>query len=82
LRCHFAAAALTLLAASHAIRQYLPGHRRQPLSEILAGWRDFLPDHFVLPHPSWRTTHWERRNPWFAAELLPELPARLAAALQ
>ena len=25
----------------------------------------------ALPHPSWRTIGWERRNPWFEAELLP-----------
>jgi uracil-DNA glycosylase len=30
-----------------------------------------------LPHPSWRTTGWQRRNPWFEAELLPELRARV-----
>ncbi len=26
-----------------------------------------------LPHPSWRNTAWLRRNPWFEADLLPEL---------
>lgn len=82
LRRHFAAIGLTLLVGSCAIRHYLPERRRQPLGDILAGWRDFLPDRFVLPHPSWRTTHWERAQPWFAAELLPELRARVAAALQ
>ena len=78
---HFGAVGLTLLVGSHAIRYYLPERRRQSLSEILAGWREFLPDRFVLPHPSWRTTHWERTHPWFAAELLPELRARVAAVL-
>jgi uracil-DNA glycosylase len=63
LRPHFADIGLTLLVGSHAIRHYLPERRRQSLSEIIAGWRDFLPDTFVLPHPSWRTTHWERTNP-------------------
>ena len=79
---YFGAVGLTLLVGSHAIRHYLPERRRQPLFEILAGWRELLPERFVLPHPSWRTTHWERRHPWFAAELLPELRARVAAALR
>ena len=79
---HFAAVGLTLLVGSHAIRHYLPERRRQSLSEILAGWREFLPHSSVLPHPSWRTTHWERTHPWFAAELLPELRVRVAAALR
>jgi uracil-DNA glycosylase len=79
---HFGAVKLILLVGSHAIRYYLPERRRQPLAEILVGWCEFLPDRFVLPHPSWRTTHWERTHPWFAAELLPELRARVAAALR
>ncbi len=82
LRRHFAAVGLTLLVGSYAIRHYRPERRRQSLSKILAGWCEFLPDIFALPHPSWRTTHWERTNPWFAVELLPELRARIAAALQ
>jgi uracil-DNA glycosylase len=82
LRPYFADVRLTLLVGGYAIRHYVPEQRRQSLSEILAGWRDFLPESFVLPHPSWRTTHWERAHPWFAAELLPELRARVAAQLR
>jgi uracil-DNA glycosylase len=26
-----------------------------------------------LPHPSWRNSGWIKKNPWFEAELLPEL---------
>ena len=81
LRPHFAAAGLTLLVGGYAIRYYLPQSRRATLGEMAARWRDFLPKHFVLPHPSWRTTAWERKNPWFAAEALPELKARAAALL-
>jgi uracil-DNA glycosylase len=42
LRPHFAGVGLTLLVGSYAIRHYLP-ERRQPLAEIIAGWRDLLP---------------------------------------
>ena len=34
-----------------------------------------------LPHPSWRTAGWERKNPWFGEELLPELQARVSALM-
>jgi uracil-DNA glycosylase len=78
---HFAAAGLTLLIGGYAIRYYLPQTRREPLGAVTARWRDFLPEFFVLPHPSWRTTAWERNNPWFAAEVLPELRARVSALL-
>jgi uracil-DNA glycosylase len=81
LRPQFREIALTLLVGSYAIRPYLPQIRRQSMSAILARWRDYLPDYFVLPHPSWRTTAWEASNQWFAAELLPELRRRVAGAL-
>ena len=82
LRPQFARVTLTLLVGSYAIRYYLPQTRRQTMSAALARWRDHLPDIFILPHPSWRTTAWERANPWFAAELLPELRKTVAAALR
>ena len=81
LRPHFTEVRLTLLVGSHAIRHYLPQTRRQSMTETLARWRGFLPEYFVLPHPSWRTTAWERANPWFATEVLPQLRAAIAVAL-
>jgi uracil-DNA glycosylase len=44
-------------------------------------FRDHGPAIVPLPHPSWRTTGWERRNPWFAEELLPALRHAVAVAL-
>ena len=41
----------------------------------------FLPAIMPLPHPSWRTIGWERRNPWFEAEILPLLRSRIATLL-
>ena len=81
LRPHFAAASLVLLVGSYAIRRYLPEHRGDSAGAVLRRWREFLPEFFVLPHPSWRTTHWQRSNPWFEAELLPELRRCVGAAL-
>jgi uracil-DNA glycosylase len=79
LRPHFATVGLTLLVGSYSIRYYLPESRRTALGDTVARWREFLPDYFVLPHPSWRTTGWERKNPWFSEEALPELKVRVAA---
>jgi uracil-DNA glycosylase len=80
LRVQFAAIGLTLLVGGYAIRYYLP-ENGATLGAIAARWREFLPEFFVLPHPSWRTTGWERKNPWFAAEALPELKSRVATLL-
>ncbi len=48
----------------------------------VAGWRAHAPAVFPLPHPSWRNTAWLQRNPWFEADLLPALRARVRAVLQ
>jgi uracil-DNA glycosylase len=69
---------LTLLVGSYA--QALALGRGAMTARVL-GFRAHLPRHFVLPHPSWRTTAWERRNPWFAAEVLPALRDAVGAAL-
>ncbi len=69
---------LTLLVGSYAIaHMFGPG----PMSVQVARFRALLPDRCALPHPSWRTIAWERRNPWFAADLLPALRAVLHAEL-
>jgi len=81
LRAHFSVIELTLLVGSYAIDYYLPGPRARSMTEVILRWRDFLPELFVLPHPSWRTTRWLRDNPWFENEALPELRARMAQVL-
>jgi uracil-DNA glycosylase len=71
--------ALTLAVGSYAIGRLIgPG----PMTMHVQDWRRHLPGLLPLPHPSWRTLAWERRNPWFAAELLPELRSRAAGLVQ
>jgi uracil-DNA glycosylase len=68
---------LTLLVGSYAQRLELGRARQTSLTETVRRWREYGPDVIPLPHPSWRNTAWIRRNPWFEAELLPELRARV-----
>jgi uracil-DNA glycosylase len=70
---------LTLLVGSYAINHYL--EPRRSMTETVAAWRRYRPSHLPLPHPSWRTTAWEKKNPWFARDLLPELRRRVAALI-
>jgi uracil-DNA glycosylase len=72
---------LTLLVGRLAQMRYLPDPRGS-MSDAVAHWRDYLPAYVPLPHPSWRTLGWARRNPWFEAEMLPELRARIADILR
>jgi uracil-DNA glycosylase len=76
---HWPKVELTLLVGSYAIQYYLRDGARGGMGETVRRFRDFLPRYLPLPHPSWRTTTWEKRNPWFAAEVLPELRRWVAA---
>ena len=51
------------------------------LRHRVRGYRDYLPRRFPLPHPSWRTAHWERQHPWFTEQVLPALRRAVAGAL-
>ncbi|MBI1415777.1 MAG: uracil-DNA glycosylase family protein [Limimaricola sp.] len=70
---------LTVLVGGHALRWHL-GARN--VTRTVAGWRDHAPRVFALPHPSWRNTAWLKRNPWFEAELVPALRARVRDVME
>jgi uracil-DNA glycosylase len=70
---------LTLLVGSYAIDHYLKQRKGPSMTATVQAWRDYLPGYLPLPHPSWRTTGWERRNPWFSRDVLPDLRRRIAA---
>jgi uracil-DNA glycosylase len=72
---------LTLLVGSYAIGYYLPEAKGRGMTGTVKAWRDAPHGSFPLPHPSWRTTAWEKNNPWFRRRLLPELRRRVAALL-
>jgi uracil-DNA glycosylase len=71
----FGAVPLTLLVGGAEIRWHLG---RRDVTAAVADWRALTAQGvFPLPHPSWRNTGWLKRNPWFEAELLPDLSARV-----
>ena len=70
---------LIVLAGAYAQRHYLGPAAGRTMTETVAGWRDHAPRIVPLPHPSWRTRAWVKKNPWFETELLPPLRERVAA---
>ena len=73
---------LILLIGSYAQRWHLGAEAtRGGVAATVARWREVGPLYLPLPHPSWRNTGWLNRNPWFAAEVLPVLRARLEELL-
>jgi uracil-DNA glycosylase len=69
---------LTLLVGTYALAHVLG---RGPMTAHVRDFQAHLPRYFALPHPSWRTTAWERRNPWFEKEVLPALRQEVARAV-
>ena len=57
---------------------HLGDAKGRSVGATVASWRDYLPRYLPLPHPSWRNTGWLKRNPWFEAELVPEVRKRVA----
>lgn len=73
---------LTLLVGGYAQKYYLGSRAKRSLSETVRAFREYLPDFFPLPHPSWRNKAWLMRNPWFAREVIPALRRRVNACLR
>ena len=71
---------LTLYVGSYAIHHYLPGYKT--MTAAVADWRAHAPAVLPMPHPSWRTNAWERKNPWFTGELRPFVRERARAVLE
>jgi len=68
---------VTLLVGSYAQKRFLGDQAKENMTATVAAWRDYAPEIFPLPHPSWRNTAWLRKNPWFEADLLPVLRNRV-----
>ncbi|HEW2679281.1 TPA: uracil-DNA glycosylase family protein, partial [Streptococcus pneumoniae] len=44
-------------------------------------YKDYLPAYFPLVHPSPRNQIWMSKNPWFEAEVVPDLKKRIKTIL-
>ncbi|HET7267697.1 MAG TPA: uracil-DNA glycosylase family protein [Oleiagrimonas sp.] len=73
---------LTLVIGMYAHKGMLGERRQRTLTDTVKNWRELIADGLLpLPHPSPRNQMWLRRNPWFEAELVPELRSRVSTAL-
>jgi uracil-DNA glycosylase len=70
---------LRILVGASAHRYHLGV--KTGVTETVRGWNSHAPNTFVLPHPSWRNTGWLKNNPWFEAQVLPALRARVKEVL-
>lgn len=63
---------LILLIGKYAQDYYLEKSKNS-LTETVRNFEEYLPLHFVLPHPSPRNNIWQTKNEWFNEEVIPKL---------
>ncbi len=71
---------LEIIIGMYAQRRYIHD-RAATLTQTVARWRNYLPRQIVLPHPSPRNRHWATKNPWFEADTVPAVQARVREVL-
>lgn len=72
---------LTLLIGSYAQKHYCKDDFKN-LSERVMHFENYLPDYFVLPHPSPRNNIWLKKNEWFEKTAIPVLKKRVNKILR
>ena len=72
---------LTLVIGQYAQAHHLPDAAASVTASVQS-WREHWPRVVPLPHPSPRNNLWLKRNPWFEADLLPQLRSRVSEVLE
>ena len=73
---------LVILIGTYAQNYYLKEKRKRTLTETVMHFEEYLPQYFVLPHPSPRNNIWMAKNEWFAEIVLPELKNKIHELLR
>ena len=72
---------LTILIGAYSMKYYLGGKMGKNLTETVKNYKEYLPDYFTIVHPSPLNFFWQRKNPWFEEEVVPELQRRVREVL-
>lgn len=55
----------------------MKGRTERNLTETVRNYQAYLPDYFPIVHPSPLNFRWQARNPWFEADVVPELKKKV-----
>ncbi len=72
---------MTILIGNYSMKYYLKDRMKSNLTETVRSFREFGPEYFPIVHPSPLNFRWQKNNPWFEAEVVPELRGRVAECL-
>lgn len=73
---------LTVLIGTYSTKYYLGNKVRQNLTETVRNYKEYLPEYFPIVHPSPLNFRWQKNNPWFEAEVVPDLQERVSRILK
>ncbi len=73
---------LILLIGKYAQEYYLGNKLKRTLTDTVRNYKEYLPDFFVLPHPSPRNNIWQAKNEWFKKEVILELQIKVKNLLK
>lgn len=71
---------LKLLIGAYAQNYYLPDDKCN-LTEKVKNYNDYLPEYFVIPHPSPVNRFWRMKNPWFENTVVTKLQEHVNSIL-
>jgi uracil-DNA glycosylase len=73
---------LIILIGQYSQKYYLGEKLESTLTDTVKNYKTYLPEHLPLVHPSPRNKIWQKKNPWFEKEVVPELQGIVAKALR
>jgi uracil-DNA glycosylase len=73
---------LIILIGKYAQYYYLGNQSHKTLKQTVKNFTNYLPAHFVLPHPSPRNNIWQAKNEWFKSDVLPTLKESIGFILK
>jgi hypothetical protein len=56
---------LIILFGQYAVGYYLGKEKKKTLTETVRSFSKYLPRYLPVPHSSWRSRIWMKKNPWF-----------------
>ena len=73
---------LTILIGQYAQKYYLNERAASSITDNVKNFKQYLPEYLPLVHPSPRNKIWQKKNPWFEQEVVPELQQIVAGLIR
>ena len=73
---------LIILIGQYAQKYYLVDKLKTTLTETVKNRHEYLPRFLPLVHPSPRNKIWQKKNPWFEEDVIPQLQKIVRASIK